>query len=103
MKPVLPKISSAGIGALLSLFLGAGAPAFAQEGQDPPDGEEQPERIPGIGKPPSADQGADHVLRRPSKAEREELAVMCERAADAVEAILADGADAAMARFNGQP
>ena len=57
----------------------------------------------GIGKPPSADQGADHVLRRPSKAEREELAVMCERAADAVEAILADGADAAMARFNGQP
>ena len=53
MKPVLPKISSAGIGALLSLFLGAGAPAFAQEGQDPPDGEEQPERIPGIGKPPS--------------------------------------------------
>ena len=57
----------------------------------------------GIGKPPSAEQGADHVLRRPSKAEREELAVMCERAADAVEAILADGADAAMARFNGQP
>ena len=57
----------------------------------------------GIGKPPSADQRADHVLRRPSKAEREELAVMCERAADAVEAILADGADAAMARFNGQP
>ena len=43
------------------------------------------------------------MLRRPSKAEREELAVMCERAADAVEAILADGADAAMARFNGQP
>jgi PTH1 family peptidyl-tRNA hydrolase len=56
----------------------------------------------GIGKPPSADRGADHVLRRPSKAEREELAVMCERAADAVETILADGADAAMARFNGQ-
>lgn len=57
----------------------------------------------GIGKPPSADRGADHVLRRPSKAEREELAVMCQRAADAVETILADGADAAMARFNGQP
>ncbi len=55
----------------------------------------------GIGKPPSADRGADHVLRRPSKAEREELAVMCERAADAVETILTEGADAAMARFNG--
>ena len=55
----------------------------------------------GIGKPPSADRGADHVLRRPSKAEREELAVMCERAADAVEMILAEGPVAAMARFNG--
>jgi PTH1 family peptidyl-tRNA hydrolase len=55
----------------------------------------------GIGKPPSADRGADHVLRRPSKAEREELAVMCERAADAVETILTDGPEAAMARFNG--
>jgi PTH1 family peptidyl-tRNA hydrolase len=55
----------------------------------------------GIGKPPSADRGADHVLRRPSKAEREELEVMCERAADAVEMILAEGPHAAMARFNG--
>ena len=55
----------------------------------------------GIGKPPSADRGADHVLRRPSKAEREELAVMCQRAADAVETILTDGPEAAMARFNG--
>lgn len=55
----------------------------------------------GIGKPPSAERGADHVLRRPGKAEREELAVMCERAADAVETILVDGPDAAMAKFNG--
>lgn len=55
----------------------------------------------GIGKPPSAERGADHVLRRPSKAEREELAVMCERAADAVEMILAAGPDAAMATYNG--
>ena len=55
----------------------------------------------GIGKPPSADRGVDHVLRRPSKAEREELAVMCERAADAVEVILIEGPDAAMARCNG--
>lgn len=55
----------------------------------------------GIGKPPSAERGADHVLRRPSKAEREELAVMCERAADAVEMILTAGPEAAMATFNG--
>ena len=56
----------------------------------------------GIGRPPSADRGADYVLKRPGKAEREELAVTCERAADAVEAILAQGADAAMAAFNGR-
>ena len=55
----------------------------------------------GIGRPPSADRGADYVLKRPGKAEREELAAMCERAADAVEMILADGPEAAMAAFNG--
>ncbi len=54
----------------------------------------------GIGRPPSADRGADYVLKRPGKAERETLAVVCERAADAVEAILVDGPDAAMASFN---
>ncbi len=55
----------------------------------------------GIGRPPSADRGADYVLKRPGKAERDEMAVVCERAADAVETILTDGADAAMAKFNG--
>jgi peptidyl-tRNA hydrolase, PTH1 family len=55
----------------------------------------------GIGKPPSADRGADHVLRRPSKAERDDLAVAIERAADAVEVIVADGVEVAMTRFNG--
>ncbi len=54
----------------------------------------------GIGKPSSPSRGVDHVLRRPSKAERELLATSVEVAADAVEAILADGADAAMNRFN---
>ncbi len=53
MKPVLPMICIAGVGAVLLLAFGVGAPAFAQEGQDPPDGEEQPERIPAIGKPPA--------------------------------------------------
>lgn len=54
----------------------------------------------GIGKPPSKEHGADHVLRPPAKREREELAVCVERAADAVEAIIADGVDAAMSSFN---
>lgn len=55
----------------------------------------------GVGKPPSAASGANYVLRRPSKAEREELDAIVERAADAVERILGDGPDAAMAAFNG--
>lgn len=55
----------------------------------------------GIGKPPSKERGADHVLSRLPKAERELLDIAVQRAADAVEAIVADGADAAMAKFNG--
>ena len=54
----------------------------------------------GIGKPPGKAQGADHVLKRPSKAVRTELAVVVEEAADAVETILLDGAAAAQNRFN---
>ncbi len=50
----------------------------------------------GIGKPPSAAQGASHVLRRPPKAVRELLATSVQTAADAVERIAADGMDAAM-------
>jgi PTH1 family peptidyl-tRNA hydrolase len=50
----------------------------------------------GVGKPPSAAQGASHVLRRPPKAVRELLAASVETAADAVERIVADGMDAAM-------
>ncbi len=52
----------------------------------------------GIGKPPNA--GVDWVLGRPSKADRVELDVAVERAADAVEKILADGIDAAMQIYN---
>ncbi|MDO8361276.1 MAG: aminoacyl-tRNA hydrolase [Actinomycetota bacterium] len=55
----------------------------------------------GVGKPRSKEHGADHVLSRVPKADRETLDVMVQRAADAVEAILADGVDAAMAKFNG--
>lgn len=54
----------------------------------------------GVGKPPGHRSGADHVLRRPSRAERTELDVAVAEAADAVELILADGVDAAMTRFN---
>jgi PTH1 family peptidyl-tRNA hydrolase len=50
----------------------------------------------GVGKPPSAAQGAAHVLRRPPKAVRELLASSVETAADAVERIVADGMDAAV-------
>jgi PTH1 family peptidyl-tRNA hydrolase len=54
----------------------------------------------GIGKPPGAKQGADHVLSKLGKAARTELEIVVEEAADAVEAILADGFDAAMNRYN---
>ena len=56
----------------------------------------------GVGKPPSKEQGANHVLSRIPKAEREVLDVAVERAADAAEAVVRTGADAAMAQFNGQ-
>jgi PTH1 family peptidyl-tRNA hydrolase len=54
----------------------------------------------GVGKPPTKDQGADHVLKRPSKSDQVVLGQMVERAADAVEAILREGVEAAMTRFN---
>lgn len=54
----------------------------------------------GVGKPPGRGQGVDHVLRRPGKAERVELDVVIEKAADAVEAIAVEGPDVAMNRFN---
>ena len=55
----------------------------------------------GIGKPPSKERGADHVLRAASRSERTELAVVIEEAADAVECILGEGVVAAQNRFNG--
>ena len=54
----------------------------------------------GIGKPPGRREGADHVLKRFSKGERQEIDVTLEEAADAVETILADGVEVAMNRFN---
>jgi peptidyl-tRNA hydrolase, PTH1 family len=57
----------------------------------------------GIGKPPGRQQGADHVLRRPGKAERAELDIAVVEAADAVEAIIAEGMAVAMNRVNARP
>lgn len=57
----------------------------------------------GIGKPPGRQAGADHVLRRPGRSEREELDVAEQVAADAVEAIVSFGVEAAMQRFNTEP
>lgn len=54
----------------------------------------------GVDKPPNTQQGADHVLRTPGKREREELDVVIAEAADAVEVVLTDGIDQAMARYN---
>ncbi len=55
----------------------------------------------GIGRPPGRLNGADYVLSRPGKTERTELDIAVEQAADAVELILAEGVDVAMARTNG--
>lgn len=54
----------------------------------------------GVGKPVSKEQGAGHVLNKFSKAERVEIDVTVERAADAVEAIVRDGIETAMNQFN---
>ena len=54
----------------------------------------------GIGKPNNKAQGADHVLKRPGKGDRNELDIVVQEAADAVELIVTDGVAAAMNRYN---
>jgi PTH1 family peptidyl-tRNA hydrolase len=54
----------------------------------------------GVGRPPGRQSGADYVLRRPGKTEAAELGVIVQEAADAVEAILAEGVDATMGSVN---
>lgn len=54
----------------------------------------------GVGRPPGKKQGADHVLRRPTKTERTELEMVVADAADAVETIATEGVEVAMNRFN---
>ena len=54
----------------------------------------------GVGKPPSKERGAGHVLSRVPARVREELDVAIAVAADAVEAIVERGVDAAMRETN---
>lgn len=54
----------------------------------------------GVGKPPSKERGASHVLTRVPARQREQLDVAVAEAADAVEAIVARGIDAAMLEFH---
>jgi len=56
----------------------------------------------GVGKPSSKEHGADHVLSRFAKRDRDQMAVTIQEAADAIEMILTDGVDAAMNRYNGR-
>lgn len=54
----------------------------------------------GIGRPPGRQDPADFVLREFGATERKELAFFVDRAADAVEALLSDGLDAAQNTYN---
>jgi PTH1 family peptidyl-tRNA hydrolase len=57
----------------------------------------------GIGKPPGRQPGADYVLKRPGSAERTVLEVAEAVAADSVEAIVSEGIEVAMNKFNSLP
>jgi PTH1 family peptidyl-tRNA hydrolase len=54
----------------------------------------------GVGKPPTATAGRDHVLRRPPPGERARLVEAVQRAADAVERYVEVGLDATMNEVN---
>jgi PTH1 family peptidyl-tRNA hydrolase len=54
----------------------------------------------GIGRPPGRQDPAEYVLREFAAAERKELAFLVDRAADAVEALLAKGLEAAQNEFH---
>jgi PTH1 family peptidyl-tRNA hydrolase len=54
----------------------------------------------GIGRPPGRQDAADYVLREWSSAERKDLGFHLDRAADAVQALVVDGLDAAQTTYN---
>ncbi len=57
----------------------------------------------GVGKPPSKERGAGHVLSKVPKRDRALLDVAVAEAADAVELIVAEGMASAMNRYNSRP
>ncbi len=54
----------------------------------------------GIGRPPGRQSPADHVLSDYSSSERKVLPFQVDRAADAVETLLAEGLEKTQSRFN---
>jgi PTH1 family peptidyl-tRNA hydrolase len=54
----------------------------------------------GVGRPPGRKDAADHVLDRFTKAEREEVDLLIEAGADAVETLIREGLTAAQDRHN---
>ncbi len=56
----------------------------------------------GVGKPRTKEQGAGHVLKKVGKADRSELDIAVQVAADAVESILVNGLEATMNQVNSQ-
>ena len=54
----------------------------------------------GIGRPPGRQDPADYVLREFTSGERKELAFLLDRAADAVEALVAGGLESAQNTYN---
>jgi len=54
----------------------------------------------GVGRPPGRQDPADFVLSNYSAAERKELAFQVDRAADAVESLLAVGLDRTQGQYN---
>ena len=54
----------------------------------------------GIGRPPGRQDPADYVLREFAPSERKELPYLIDRAADAAEALLHDGLEAAQNAFH---
>jgi PTH1 family peptidyl-tRNA hydrolase len=56
----------------------------------------------GVGKPPSADEGPNHVLSGFKPDDKEKIEKAIQRAAAGVETFLTQGADAAMRELNGE-
>jgi PTH1 family peptidyl-tRNA hydrolase len=54
----------------------------------------------GVGKPPSAQAGANWVLSKPGKKDAEVIGIAIQKAADALEQVITSGIDAAMGTVN---